>query len=81
MTRQERNTALLKAIGRRLRKIREARGFSQEKVQFEKHLYISYIENGLRNISISTLTELCEMYGITVGDFFKDWNHDETDTK
>lgn len=78
MTKQERNTALMKAVGKRLREIREARGLSQEKVQFEKNLYVSYIENGLRNISISTLTELCELYGITVKEFFKDWNDEET---
>ena len=70
MGKQRHNDKLLKAIGLRLRKLREERGFSQELVLFKTGIDVSRIEAGKLNITVSTLTNLCEFYGITLEEFF-----------
>ena len=71
MVKQDRNISFLHAVGRRLRQLREERGLSQEKMQFEKRIYLVYVENGKRNISITMLLDICRVYGITLADFFR----------
>jgi DNA-binding XRE family transcriptional regulator len=70
MMKQERNPAFLKAVGRRLRQLREQHGLSQEKVQFKTGIYLAYVENGLRNPTITTLIDICRYYGTTLEEFF-----------
>ena len=72
MMKQERNPAFLKAVGRRLRQLREQHGLSQEKVQFKTGIYLAYVENGLRNPTITTLIDICRYYGTTLGEFFRE---------
>lgn len=71
MAKQERNSSFLLAVGRRLRQLREERGLTQEKMQFEKRIYVVYAENGNRNISITMLIDICREYGITLQEFFR----------
>lgn len=68
----------MKAIGKRLRELREARGISQERVAFQTGTYLPRIEKGLRNISVSTLVKICRTYEITVLEFFKGLDYDQT---
>lgn len=70
MMKQERNPAFLQAVGRRLRQLREQHGLSQEKVQFKTGIYLAYVENGLRNPTITTLIDICRYYGVTLEEFF-----------
>lgn len=70
MKKQERNTSFLQAVGRRLRQLREATGLSQEKVQFKTGIYLVYLETGQRNITLSALLDLCQVYGVTLEEFF-----------
>lgn len=60
----------LQITGGRLRQLREQSGISQEKVQFKTGIYLSYVENGHRNITITTLIDLCREYGVTLEEFF-----------
>lgn len=60
----------MKAVGRRLRQLREQLGLSQEKVQFRTGIYLAYVENGHRNPTVTTLIDLCRFYGITLEEFF-----------
>lgn len=70
MMKQERNPAFLQAVGRRLRQLREQHGLSQEKVQFNTGIYLSYVESGLRNPTVTTLIDICRYYGVTLEEFF-----------
>lgn len=71
----------MQAIGRRLRDAREASDLSQEKVLFQTGIYLTRIENGHRNISVSTLIKLCQTYGITLHEFFKALDYAPTDAQ
>jgi transcriptional regulator with XRE-family HTH domain len=53
--------AILRAFGHALRSEREARGFSQEELGFRSEVhrtYISELERGLKNPSLTTLHRL-----------------------
>ena len=69
MVKQQRDIELMQKVGTRLRVLRETAGLSQEKVLFQTGVYL--IENGHRNINISTLIELCKTYKVSVYEFFK----------
>ena len=58
-------------LGRNLRRLREAKGLSQEKFAFEAHIhrtYISDIERGARNPTISIVQKLADALGVTASD-------------
>ena len=76
MGKHYRNERLIKAVGTRLRILREERKMSQEQVVFQKNIYLTDIENGYSNISIGSLIELCDLYKISLNDFIKGLNHD-----
>lgn len=78
MTKRKRSEELIAAVSRRLREVREASGISQEKVLFQTGVYLTRIENGHRNITVSTLVTLCSTYGITLQEFFNTFDdHDQ----
>lgn len=81
MIKRQRNEKLIKAVGVRLRLLREACELSQEKVLFDTSIHLSRIENGHKNITIGTLVELCNVYNITVREFFKGLEYDKSGTK
>lgn len=80
MDKLKRNEKLIKAVGLRLRQLREMRELSQEKVLFQTDIHLSRIENGHKNITFGTLVELCFAYGITLRDFFDELEYDESGT-
>ena len=52
-----------RAFGRVLRMVRTERGFSQEQLGFESgyhRTYISFLERGLKNPTLSTVMDLAE---------------------
>lgn len=58
-------------LGRNLRRLREAKGLSQEKFAFEAHIhrtYISDIERGARNPTITIVQKLADALGVTASD-------------
>ena len=61
---------LIGKIARKLKKIREAKGLSQRIVYIDTDFNIGKIEVGRTNISVSTLSRLCNYYGITIQEFF-----------
>jgi transcriptional regulator with XRE-family HTH domain len=60
------------AIGDKLRKLREQKGYSIREVGKRiniSHTYVSKIEKG-KIPSLNTLNKLCELYGITIPELF-----------
>ena len=71
MKAQRRNEILHKRIVERLKEVRKQKGFTQENVRFDLDINISRIEVGQHSITITTLADLCDYYGITLEEFFK----------
>jgi len=60
-------------VGREVKRLREAKGWSQTKLAAEAGMSvsgISMIENGHRNLSTTTLAKLAEALGVGVRDLF-----------
>lgn len=65
--------AVRKALGRRVRQLREKRGWSQEDLANESGLARSFtgaIERGEKDLRISTLVKLADTFGIFLGQLF-----------
>lgn len=71
MKKQWRNDVLIEEIARRLKDLRIGRGVSQETVYFNTGIHIGKIETEKYNITVSTLSKLCDYYQITLEEFFK----------
>lgn len=71
MGKQYRNDTLIQAIGRRVQELRREKGVSQIDVYIETNVNVKRIEAGTQNISVSTLSALCDYYGISLWEFFK----------
>ena len=72
MKRQRRNDILVEQVIERLKSIRRTRGLTQENVRFDTDLNIGRIESGRHSISLTTLADLCDYYGISLEEFFKE---------
>ncbi len=65
-----RDTTLLEAIAGRLKELRAGKGVSQETVYEDTGVHIGKIETARYNVTASTLSKLCNYYGITLTKFF-----------
>ncbi len=67
---------LLLAIGRRIRKIRESKGWTQsdlaERLGLSDYRLVSQFENGRRDIRVSTVARLSSALGTVPADLFPD---------
>ena len=61
---------LLQAVARKLKQLREAKGLSQRIVYIDTDFNIGKIEVGKTNITISTLSRLCNYYDTSLKEFF-----------
>lgn len=60
-------------VGNRITQLRKAKNLSQEKFSYEAEMertYLTHIENGRKNISLSTLDKIIAALGTTPKDFF-----------
>lgn len=65
----------IRAIGDRLRRLREQRGWSVREVARRSELsasFIALVERGESEIAITRLMRLADLYGVTVGDLLGD---------
>ncbi|MBZ5524726.1 MAG: helix-turn-helix domain-containing protein [Acidobacteriia bacterium] len=63
-----------KNLGKRIRQLREKRGWSQEEFALKGKLGRSFagsVERGERDIRIQTLCKLADVFGITLSELFK----------
>lgn len=62
--------ALTAAVAWQLRRLRMAKGFSQEYVKENTGVNLQRSESGKTTVSLVTLEILCRFYGTTLGEFF-----------
>jgi transcriptional regulator with XRE-family HTH domain len=63
-------------LGQHLKKLRSAKGISQEKLSMDAgyyHTYVNKIENGKYSPSMHTVWRLVHALGMTLSEFFKDF--------
>ena len=61
-------------IGKKIRALRDEKGFSQEVLAFKCKLhrtYISDVERGIRNVSIKNIEKIAKAIGVSVGELIK----------
>lgn len=73
MGKQRKNTILVSKIANRIKQLREEKGISQDTFFIDTDIHIARIESGRSNITVSTLSAICDYFGITLSDFFKDF--------
>lgn len=69
------DTLILRKLGSRIRRHREAMGWSQEEFAFQPGLHRNYIggvERGERNVAALNLVKISKALGVPVGTFFSD---------
>ena len=69
---QIRDENLLKKIAVRVKELRESKGISQEVFFIDTGIHIGRIETMKVNLSVSTLSHLCNYFEISLTDFFKE---------
>lgn len=70
MNKQRCNTSLLLSIAQRIKQLRMEKGISQEIFFIETDIHIARIESGKSNVTVSTLSDICKYFNITLSDFF-----------
>lgn len=72
MTNQRRNEILHARVVERLKEVRKQKGYTQNDVRFDMNeINIGRIESGKHSITLTTLADLCDHYGITLEEFFR----------
>jgi transcriptional regulator with XRE-family HTH domain len=64
-------TRSLKRLGKRIRKLRQEQGMSQEAFAFEVELarsYVSGVERGMRNLSFKALVRVADALEVSVSE-------------
>jgi transcriptional regulator with XRE-family HTH domain len=62
------------ALGKNIKKLREKRQWSQEKLSEKADIHVSYIgqiERGMRYPSLKTLFKLADAMGVKIGEIFR----------
>lgn len=72
MGKQRKNTILISKIANRVKQLRIEKGISQDSFFIDTEIHIARIESGRSNITVSTLSAICDYFGISLSDFFKD---------
>jgi transcriptional regulator with XRE-family HTH domain len=68
---QLKNQALLKKIAFRIKSLREKKAVTQEQFYYDTGIHLGRIETGTMNITVSTLSAVCEYFNVTLEEFFK----------
>lgn len=68
---QIRDNKLLQKIALVIKGLREEKGVTQEQVYNETNIHIGRIETANANLSVSTLSALCNYFRISLSEFHK----------
>jgi transcriptional regulator with XRE-family HTH domain len=63
---------LLSKIALRIKELREEKGLTQENFYNDTGIHIGRIETLKRNISITTIEDVCKYFNISISEFFKE---------
>lgn len=61
---------LLRKIALKTKELREKKGVTQEDFYNDTGIHIGRIETLKRNVSVTTVEEICQYFGISLGEFF-----------
>ena len=67
---QLRNKKLLKKVSLRIKELRDASNITQEDFYNDTGINIGRIESAVNDLSISTLSRICEYFDISIQEFF-----------
>ena len=70
MPKQYQDAALLNAMILTLKELRKSRGITLETFYFDTGIHLARIEQSKMNISVSTLSKICNYFEISLVDFF-----------
>lgn len=70
MQKQYQNEALLLEVIACIKEIRKAKNITLEAFYFDTGIHLARIEQGKTNITISTLSKICDYFDISLIDFF-----------
>jgi len=65
------NTILVEKIVLKIKKLREQKEVSLQQFYDDTGVHLARIESEKRDISISTLSRICEYFGTTLSDFLR----------
>ncbi len=71
MQKQYLNTELLEKVVACIKKIRKEKKTTLEVFYFDTGIHLARIEQGKTNITVSTLSKICDYFEISLSDFFK----------
>lgn len=71
MKKQRINKYVIKSVSDRIKYLREEKGISQDTFFIDTDIHIARIEAGKSNITISTLSDICKYFNVSLSDFFK----------
>ena len=71
MPKQYQDAELLKTVILTLKEVRKSYGVTLETFYFDTGIHLSRIEQGKTNISVSTLSKICNYFNLSLADFFK----------
>jgi len=69
---KEGNEQLLSNLAKRVKQLRKIKGVTQEEALNDTGIQFSRIEQGKRDVQLSTINKLCEYFGISLKEFFSD---------
>lgn len=72
MKKQRVDSSIIESVSDKIKQLRESKGISQETFYIDTDIHIARIESGKSNITISTLSDICKYFNISLSEFFKD---------
>ena len=69
---KEGNEQLLLNLAKRIKELRKIKGVTQEDALNDTGIQFSRIEQGKRDIQLSTIEKLCKYFEISLNEFFND---------
>ena len=71
MTKQYQDKELLNKIILPIKEVRKKHGVTLETFYFDTGIHLARIGQGKTNISVSTLSKICNYFNLSLADFFK----------
>ena len=70
MPKQLSNSELIENIVRVIKHLRKSKNITLEVFYFDTGIHLARIEQGKQNITISTLSQICDYFEVSLSDFF-----------